>query len=740
MDTKLKKSKSNLFRNIAWIIIFFSITVTILSGVGAWGQYRLYKNPYISHNFINNMAQLDSTLSISLNALDNEGKIDERYIESEFQNRKIYRKEEYDWEIKELESSTIEADSSEEYEKIKEQKKNDIIKRYEDDLKNLEREIRLNAEHTANEFRNIVNSSVNLQFLVKNVDTGKTLTNMKTKDVEEAAVTREKVDDYEFFIQSGLNSRIYPYSSENANLAYEYTMNSSNSGVIKIYKVDKNIVDYSNDYIYQAKYQSDNALGIIKNIAILCSVLMVLAILSTVYLWKTRIIYNNDFALLNKIYRKIPIEISIIGIVAGGIITIKAIRSSIYYYSYGVTNNILLISSTWYEIIMYSLMVALISVLIYLFIKNTKETKDHEYIKSHSLICILGTKMKSFYLNIKGRKFVILNFVISLIWIGIAIALLYQGYYNFPFIIAGNVMIAIYVIIVMVYWLKIDKCMTNIYKASSRIRQGDFHQTIKEEGPATLRLTAENLNNIKDGLEKAISSATRNEQLKTELITNVSHDLKTPLTSIINYIDLLKDENTTEEEKSKYIDIITKKSARLKVLIEDLFEASKAASKTMELNMEKADIVSLVRQTLGEFEEKISRSNLKFVVKLPEEKAYVNIDGKRTWRVLENLFSNVLKYSMDNTRVYVEVIPTEEDVKIVMRNISAFEMDFTEEDILERFRRGDSSRHTEGSGLGLSIAKSLTELQDGTLKIDIDGDLFKVTVTFKKYMDNMKAE
>ena len=156
--------------------------------------------------------------------------------------------------------------------------------------------------------------------------------------------------------------------------------------------------------------------------------------------------------------------------------------------------------------------------------------------------------------------------------------------------------------------------------------------------------------------------------------------------------------------------------------------------------MEKADIVSLVRQTLGEFEEKISRSNLKFVVKLPEEKAYVNIDGKRTWRVLENLFSNVLKYSMDNTRVYVEVIPTEEDVKIVMRNISAFEMDFTEEDILERFRRGDSSRHTEGSGLGLSIAKSLTELQDGTLKIDIDGDLFKVTVTFKKYIDNMKAE
>lgn len=736
----MKKSKSNLFRNIAWIIIFFSITFTIISGVGALGQYRIYKNPYISHNFINNMAEVDSILYKSLYALDSEGKIDEKYLESEFQNRKTYRKEEYDWEIRELESSSIQADSSEEYEKIKEQKKNNITKRYENDLKNLEREVKLNTEQIANNFKNILNISVNLQFFIKNVDTGKTLTNMSTKIVEEAAVSREKVDDYEFFIQSGLNSRIYPYRSENANLAYEYNMNSSNAGIIKIYKADKNIVDYPNDYIYQAKSQSDNALGIIKNIAISCAILMGLAIVSTIYLCKTRSIYNNDFAILNKIYRKIPIEISVIGIVAGAIITIRAIQSSIYYYSYGATNNILLISSTWYEIIMYSSIVAIVSVLIYLFIKNTKETKDYNYIKSHSLIYKLGTWIKNLYLSIKGRKFVVLNFIISIIWIGIAVVLLYQGYYNYPFIIAGNAMIVIYVIVVMVYWFKIDKCMTNIYKASSRIRQGDFNQTIKEEGSATLRLTAENLNNIKDGLEKAISSATRNEQLKTELITNVSHDLKTPLTSIINYIDLLKDENATEEEKRKYIDIITKKSARLKVLIEDLFEASKAASKTMELNMEKADIVSLVRQTLGEFEEKISRSNLKFVVKLPEEKAYVNIDGKRTWRVLENLLSNVLKYSMDNTRVYVEVIPTEEDVKIVMRNISAFEMDFTEEDILERFRRGDSSRHTEGSGLGLSIAKSLTELQDGTLKIDIDGDLFKVTVTFKKYIGSMKAE
>lgn len=739
MDTKLKKS--NLFRNIAWIVLFFSITVSIISGIGAVGQYRIYKNPYTTHSFINNMADLDSTLARCLYTLDGEGEVNENYLEAEFESRKAIRKDQYDWEMKELESSSIRTDSKESYESMLLQYKNDINKRYEEDLKNLEKELRLNAQETANDFKTILDNLSTLQFFVKDIKTGKVLTNMESKMLEEVAVTNDNADEYEIFIQTGVNSRIYPYASENAALLYDCTLNPSNTGTIKIYKANKNIIESPSDYIYQAKSESENAIGTVKDIIILCGALVVSSLISLVYLYKTRRNSTDDFSLLNKIYRKIPLEISIIAIIAACIITFEMIQSSVYYYSYGTTNNVLLLSSTWFEIVVCGIIVSLIGILIYLSIRNIKEGKPYEYIRNHSLICILSKWMNNFYLNVKGRKFVILNLVLSLIWIGIAMVFFYQSYYStIEFMIVGGVMLVIYVIAVMAYWFKMDKCMINIYMASSKIRQGDFHQNIKEEGPATLRLTAENLNNIKDGLEKAINSATRNEQLKTELITNVSHDLKTPLTSIINYIDLLKDENATEEEKKKYIDIITKKSARLKILIEDLFEASKAASRTMELNMDKADIVSLVRQTLGEFEEKISNSNLKFVVKLPEEKAYVNIDGKRTWRVLENLLSNILKYSMDNTRVYIEVIPTEEDVKIVMRNISAFEMDFNEEDILERFKRGDGSRHTEGSGLGLSIAKSLTELQDGTFKIDIDGDLFKVTVTFKKYVDNMKAE
>ena len=197
----------------------------------------------------------------------------------------------------------------------------------------------------------------------------------------------------------------------------------------------------------------------------------------------------------------------------------------------------LLLSSTWFEIVVCGIIVSLIGILIYLSIRNIKEGKPYEYIRNHSLICILSKWMNNFYLNVKGRKFVILNLVLSLIWIGIAMVFLYQSYYStIEFMIVGGVMLVIYVIAVMAYWFKMDKCMINIYMASSKIRQGDFHQNIKEEGPATLRLTAENLNNIKDGLEKAINSATRNEQLKTELITNVSHDLKTPLTLSLIHI------------------------------------------------------------------------------------------------------------------------------------------------------------------------------------------------------------
>lgn len=290
----------------------------------------------------------------------------------------------------------------------------------------------------------------------------------------------------------------------------------------------------------------------------------------------------------------------------------------------------------------------------------------------------------------------------------------------------------IFTICIIIYFLSVARNINRIKIGTDNILKGNYNNKIDVKGAIILKDIANNVMNIEDGLDKAIDKAVKSEKMKGELITNVSHDLKTPLTSIINYIDLLDRENISEEDKKRYLEILKERSLRLKVLIEDLFEASKASSGTLELDMENLDPVALIRQTIGEFENEIEKSNLQFIKNIPEGKLSIYADGKKTFRVFQNLISNILKYSMKNSRVYIEVCEEDEYISIVFKNISEYQVDFTEEEILERFKRGDSSRTTEGSGLGLSIAKSLVELQGGQFIISIDGDLFKVVVNLKK--------
>ena len=289
-----------------------------------------------------------------------------------------------------------------------------------------------------------------------------------------------------------------------------------------------------------------------------------------------------------------------------------------------------------------------------------------------------------------------------------------------------------YIIIVPIYIMRKISSFSQLVNGSEQIVSGNFDYVIKEVGSGLIKKLAQNFNNIKNGFKASVESQVKSERLKTELITNVSHDLKTPLTSIINYVDLLKNKDLSEEEKEGYIGVLDKKAQRLKVLIEDLFEASKMTSGAVELNREKLDIVAMLKQTLGEFDERINNSDLTFRAKLPSEKIYLNLDGKKTWRVFENLINNALKYSQPNTRVYIELVDSMNSVKVTIKNISSYEMDFDVDEIFERFKRGDKSRNTEGSGLGLAIAKSIVELQDGAMNIEIDGDVFKVTVEFRK--------
>lgn len=246
-----------------------------------------------------------------------------------------------------------------------------------------------------------------------------------------------------------------------------------------------------------------------------------------------------------------------------------------------------------------------------------------------------------------------------------------------------------------------------------------------------------NQNRIKEALEierKSLEKVSRSDQLRVDLITNVSHDLKTPLTSIINYVDLLKRENLTDPQVQEYLRILDEKSQRLKVLTEDVVEASKASTGNIKFEMNDIDFVEMVQQVIGEFEEKFQEKNLTMMVHFTDEPSMIYADGQKMWRVLENVFGNVVKYAMEGTRVYAEISNSNKKVVFSLKNISAQPLNFSADELTERFIRGDVARNTEGSGLGLSIAKSLTELQGGEFKLYLDGDLFKVMITFAANM------
>ncbi|MEJ8544342.1 sensor histidine kinase [Brevibacillus borstelensis] len=289
-----------------------------------------------------------------------------------------------------------------------------------------------------------------------------------------------------------------------------------------------------------------------------------------------------------------------------------------------------------------------------------------------------------------------------------------------------------YVTAVLPYILRRISLMNKIFRGAEEMAAGNLDHQIIATGKGNLFRLADNLNNIKQGFKASVEGQVKSERLKSELITNVSHDLKTPLTSIVNYVNLLKEENLKPEEIASYIEVLDRKTQRLKVLIDDLFEASKMASGAVELQVENVNVASLLNQALAEFNDKIEESSLTFRVQVEHQQMFARLDGNKTWRVLENLIVNALKYSLPNTRVYVSLSEQNEEVILTMKNVSAYEIDFDAEELFERFKRGDKSRHTEGSGLGLAIAKSIVELQGGRLEIEIDGDYFKVTVAFPK--------
>ncbi len=319
------------------------------------------------------------------------------------------------------------------------------------------------------------------------------------------------------------------------------------------------------------------------------------------------------------------------------------------------------------------------------------------------------------------------------------LTIIYWGFVVISIILACFIWSGIGFLILIAFWIwayykllqynkklqKINEALRNIYEGNPNVKLNE------EELEGTLKIMAKYINDIAGGFTNAIEQSLKSERLKTELITNVSHDIKTPLTSIINYVDLLKKEDINNAQIEQYIAVLDKKSQRLKKLIEDLVEASKVSSGNVKLNMEVINLKELLNQSIGEFEDKLEKKNLKIEMDLPNENVLIKADNRYLYRVIENVFSNISKYALEGSRVYIKLEKQKEEVYLEFKNISKDKLNISAEELMQRFVRGDKSRYTEGSGLGLSIAESLTELQGGKFKINIDGDLFKVEINWK---------
>lgn len=281
----------------------------------------------------------------------------------------------------------------------------------------------------------------------------------------------------------------------------------------------------------------------------------------------------------------------------------------------------------------------------------------------------------------------------------------------------------------LLFWGAVQ--MQKLKEGGRQLATGDMsHRIDTEKMYWEFKNHARNLNSISDGMAKAVDERMKSERFKTELITNVSHDIKTPLTSIINYVDLLEKEELSNETAVGYLEVLERQSARLKKLIEDLMEASKASTGNLTVHLEKLEAGVSMVQTIGEFEEKAEASGLELIIKKPEQPVYVLADARHFWRVIDNLMNNICKYAQPGTRVYINLETADKRALLTFRNTSRYPLNISSEELMERFVRGDSSRNTEGSGLGISIAKSLMELMGGTFELYVDGDLFKVVIGF----------
>lgn len=361
----------------------------------------------------------------------------------------------------------------------------------------------------------------------------------------------------------------------------------------------------------------------------------------------------------------------------------------------------------------------------YLWRKSKRTAEKIQYIFTCDYSKGQGTKFK-IIACVSASLFVVATIIYYIIIGAMADYYEFTAFVMALFGILGDIAILGFILLIIV-------SADRIFEAVNDVKNGNLNRTIDTKYmPPFVRRFAEDILSMQDGLQNAVESAVRDQRMKAELITNVSHDLKTPLTSIVTYVDLLKKCDIEGEDANRYVNILDEKAQKMKKLIEDLVEASKASSGAMEIHPVKINLCEFAAQAVGEHEDELKNKNIEILLRMPDYPVLAMADSQKTSRIVENLFSNIRKYAMNGTRAYVEVSEGERECSIVFKNISAEALDVSADELTQRFVRGDASRSSEGNGLGLSIAKNLCELQKGRLEISIDGDLFKATVTLPR--------
>ena len=577
----------------------------------------------------------------------------------------------------------------------------------------------------------------NLEYIAINKDTNEVYSNTNYKSIEDF----KKNIKGECDVELSSNNDVISYTKQIKDKTFKKVNVNKELRDVLVYNlkdfdvcisINKNFEQsgvYHYDKVSEIKDDFDSEVIYFKIIIVSSIISLILFIVSIVIYIKMKceVLDRNSFYL--NLYKIIPLEIYIIvGILLlYSLIGIIKTGYSVYYY-YNVLDHLV-----YTFICIFGLFT-----IYYILRKELKSfDKPIEILKTSLIVRVLILGKKIFKDTNKVTKSVPLAkriIILAALSVGVGTIGWFIGFLfgsTLLLFLFGPILSLTIVVLYVYYLIKKLAYLSYIMEGTQRIKGGDIHYKLDIIGDDNFSNLAENINNIGEGLDKAIYNQLKSERLKSELITNVSHDLKTPLTSIINYIELIKKEEDIKPEHIKdYVNVLDSKSKRLKVLIEDLFEASKASSGNLELNMEKIDITQLLRQAIGEMEEKLSKANLDLKLRVPEEKTYIMADGKKLYRVLENLLSNISKYSLNNTRVYIDIIEENDKVKLTMKNISSYELNFDPEEIMERFKRADESRNTEGSGLGLAIARDLVNAQGGRFEIDIDGDLFKSVVEF----------